>query len=131
MSQNNLQHGTTTSLTVENRKTRKLKRICLEVSVNSPGNPWSQSRRRKGNFSIFLKLYLKPIREQIASCGHFHLVIYTSWSVLLLFMCVQLLSTIVLFGHWWQNMILNLLKRFNDALLNDSVDFATCHIVID
>ena len=24
-------------------------------------------------------------------------------------------------------MILNLLKRFNDALLNDSVDFATCH----
>ena len=27
--------------------------------------------------------------------------------------------------------ILNLLKRFNDALLNDSVDFATCHIVID
>ena len=28
-------------------------------------------------------------------------------------------------------MILNLLKRSNDALLNDSVDFATCHIVID
>jgi len=31
----------------------------------------------------------------------------------------------------WQNMILNLLKRFNDALLNDSVDFATCHTVTD
>ena len=24
------------------------KRICSEVSVNSPGNPWSQSRRRNG-----------------------------------------------------------------------------------
>jgi len=24
------------------------KRICSEVSVNSPGNPWSQSGRRKG-----------------------------------------------------------------------------------
>jgi len=30
-----------------------------------------------------------------------------------------------------ENMILNLLKRSNDALLNDSVNFATCHIVID
>jgi len=31
-------------------KTEKLskKRICSEVSVNSPGNPWSQSWRRKG-----------------------------------------------------------------------------------
>jgi len=26
----------------------KKKRICSEVSVNSPGNPWSQSWRRKG-----------------------------------------------------------------------------------
>ena len=25
----------------------KKKRICSEVSVNSPGNPWSQSWRRK------------------------------------------------------------------------------------
>ena len=24
------------------------KRTCSEVSVNSPGNPWSQSRRRNG-----------------------------------------------------------------------------------
>jgi len=32
-------------------KTEKLKSkkwICSEVSVNSPGNPWSQSGRRKG-----------------------------------------------------------------------------------
>ena len=39
----NLQPG---KLTVENRKSRERKRICSEVSVNSPGNPWSQSRRR-------------------------------------------------------------------------------------
>ena len=44
MSQIILQHGTTT---VETRKTAKWKRICSEVSVNSPGNPWSQSGKRK------------------------------------------------------------------------------------
>ena len=33
----NLQHG---KLTVENRKSREKKRICSEVSVNSPGDPW-------------------------------------------------------------------------------------------
>ena len=38
----NLQRG---KLTVENTKSRERKRICSEVSVNSPGNPWSQSRR--------------------------------------------------------------------------------------
>ena len=42
MSKINLQGG---KLTVENRKSREKKRICSEVSVNSPGNPWSQSRR--------------------------------------------------------------------------------------
>ena len=44
MSKINLQRG---KLTVENRKSRERKRIglCSEVSVNSPGNPWSQSRR--------------------------------------------------------------------------------------
>ena len=40
----NLQRGI---LTVENRS-REKKRICSEVSVNSPGNPWGQSRRRNG-----------------------------------------------------------------------------------
>jgi len=45
MSKINLQRG---KLTVENRKSRERKRICSEVSVNSPGNPWSQSRRRNG-----------------------------------------------------------------------------------
>ena len=45
MSKINLQRG---KLTVENRKSREKKRICSEVSVNSPGNPWSQSRRGKG-----------------------------------------------------------------------------------
>ena len=44
MSKINLQSGI---LTVENRS-REKKRICSEVSVNSPGNPWSQSRRRNG-----------------------------------------------------------------------------------
>ena len=38
MSKINLQRG---KLTVENRKSRERKRICSEVSVNSPGNPWS------------------------------------------------------------------------------------------
>jgi len=34
---------------MENRKFKKLKkRICSEVLVDSPGNPWSQFRRRKG-----------------------------------------------------------------------------------
>ena len=38
MSRINLQRG---KLTAENRKSREKKRICSEVSVNSPGNPWS------------------------------------------------------------------------------------------
>ena len=45
MSKINLQSGI---LTVENRRSREKKRICSEVSLNSPGNPWSQSRRRNG-----------------------------------------------------------------------------------
>ena len=45
MSKINLQSGI---LTVENRRSREKKQICSEVSVNSPGNPWSQSRRRNG-----------------------------------------------------------------------------------
>ena len=42
-------------LTVENRKSREKKRICSEVSVNSPGNSWSQSRRRNGRLWWDLK----------------------------------------------------------------------------
>jgi len=45
MSKINLQRG---RLTVENRRSIEKERICSEVSVNSPGNPWSQSRRRNG-----------------------------------------------------------------------------------
>ena len=45
MSKINPQRG---KLTVENRKSREIKGICSEVSVNSPGNPCSQSRRRNG-----------------------------------------------------------------------------------
>ena len=47
MSKINLQHGI---LTMENRRSREKKRIglCSEVLVNSPGNPWGQSRRRNG-----------------------------------------------------------------------------------
>jgi len=37
---------TTKKWTIEKLKSKK--RICSEVSVNSPGNPWSQSSRRKG-----------------------------------------------------------------------------------
>jgi len=32
---------------VEKRKLKSEKWICSEVSVNSPGNPWSQYSRRK------------------------------------------------------------------------------------
>ena len=49
MSQINLQHGTTTDRgEQEEWKTKEWKWLCLEVSVNSLGNPWSRSRRRKG-----------------------------------------------------------------------------------
>ena len=41
MSEINLQRG---KRTVENRKSREKKRICSEVSVNSPGNPWSLAK---------------------------------------------------------------------------------------
>jgi len=41
-SQLNLPYGTNNKK-VENRKLKTKKRICSEVSVNSPGNPWSQS----------------------------------------------------------------------------------------
>jgi len=48
MSQINLQNGTTTDRgEQEEWNTKEQKRICSEVSVHSPGNPWSQSRRRK------------------------------------------------------------------------------------
>jgi len=45
MSKINLQRG---KLTVENRKNGQKERICSEVSVNSPGNPRSQSMRGNG-----------------------------------------------------------------------------------
>jgi len=46
MSQLNLPHGTNNQK-VEQKEKRKTKpRICSEVSVNSPGNPWSQSLRK-------------------------------------------------------------------------------------
>ena len=51
MSKINLQQG---KLIVENRKSREKKRICSEVSVNSPGNPWSQSRRRNGVTTVLI-----------------------------------------------------------------------------
>ena len=53
MSQINLQHGTTTDRgQQEEWKTKEWKRICSEVSVNSPGNPCSQSGRRKGRLRL-------------------------------------------------------------------------------
>ena len=49
MSQINLRHKTTTDRgEQEEWKTKEKKRICSEVSVNSPENPCSQSRRRNG-----------------------------------------------------------------------------------
>ena len=43
------------------KKLKSKKRICSGVSVNSPGNPWSQSWRRKGG----LKGWCKNLR-----CSH-------------------------------------------------------------
>jgi len=43
-------------LTVENGRSREKKRICSEVSVNSPRNPWSQSRRRNGSDDLITSL---------------------------------------------------------------------------
>ena len=42
MSKINLQSGI---LTVENRRSREKKRICSEVSVNSPGNPCTNTQK--------------------------------------------------------------------------------------
>jgi len=36
---------------VENRKTKKEKRICSEVTVNSPENPWRKGRLRWEEFA--------------------------------------------------------------------------------
>ena len=50
MSQIILQHGTITVKQQQGRlqsKKTRVKRICSEVSINSPGNPWSQSGKRK------------------------------------------------------------------------------------
>ena len=55
MSKIYLQRG---KLTVENRKSRERKRICSEVS-GSPGNPWSQSRRRNGRLCQTVSYHLK------------------------------------------------------------------------
>jgi len=42
MSQLNLPHGTDKKVG-KNRKTEKEKRLCSEVSIDSPGNAWTQS----------------------------------------------------------------------------------------
>jgi len=44
MSKINLQRGI---LTVENRGSREKKRICSEVSANSPGNPGNPEKLKK------------------------------------------------------------------------------------
>jgi len=75
MSKINLQRG---KLTVENRKSSEKKRICSEVSVNSPGNPWSQklisrSSRTGVQFSSSAvnTIRLKPITlNPISNRGH-------------------------------------------------------------
>jgi len=42
ISQRNLYRTGPKTKTVEKRKLKSEKQICSEVSVNSPGNPWSQ-----------------------------------------------------------------------------------------
>ena len=47
INQLNLLHGTK-NLKVEKKKNQKVKMDMLRISVNSPGNPGSQSWRKKG-----------------------------------------------------------------------------------
>ena len=47
ISQLNLLHGTKNYKVEKTEKLKSKKQICSEVSVNNPGNPWSQSGRRK------------------------------------------------------------------------------------
>jgi len=49
MSKINLQSGI---LTVENRRSREKKRICSEVSVNSPGYPWRQRSQETDDVDV-------------------------------------------------------------------------------
>jgi len=50
MSQLNLPHGTDNKKCKNREKTKSRKHICLEITVNSPGNPCSKylSRRKEG-----------------------------------------------------------------------------------
>ena len=43
MSHLNLPHGTNNKKSAKTEKLKSKRRVCLAVSVNSPGNPWSQS----------------------------------------------------------------------------------------
>ena len=54
VSQLNLPHGTKLKSGKKEKLKSKKKRICLEVSINSPGNPWSQSW--KDDFLMFNSL---------------------------------------------------------------------------
>jgi len=53
------------------KKLKSKKRICPEVSVNSPGNPWSQSWRRKGRLlreGLAEKAGFKAWNERARGC---------------------------------------------------------------
>jgi len=49
MSQLNLPHGKPTTKKCKKEKTKSRKQICSEITVNSLGNPCSESWRRKMN----------------------------------------------------------------------------------
>jgi len=100
----------------------------LEKNLGPPWKylPWSE----KVNYFELVELLVAKFDRRFSQPGMNKLFVTGRWREAQRRRCHREFE-IVLFGRRWQNMILNLLKRFSDALLNDSVDFATCHIVID